>query len=210
MIWHTAPVPKVADPAVRMALIEHAARITAEEGRDALTLRRLAREVGASTMSVYTHFGSMVELRRAVRREGFARLAAALGAVDDTGDTVADLVRLRDAYHCMAIADPNLYRAMFMDGWVDEQDAHIGLETYEPLLRHVDRAIGAGRFDPAPPHDLARQIWATLHGFVALEIAGMMPPDDVAAGLDASSRNLFVAFGDSPAAYARSARRAAG
>jgi len=37
--------PKVADPAVRIALIENAARITAEEGRDALTLRRLTGSV---------------------------------------------------------------------------------------------------------------------------------------------------------------------
>jgi AcrR family transcriptional regulator len=201
-------VPKVADPAVRVALIEAAARITAEEGRDALTLRRLAGEVGASTMAVYTHFGGMVELRREVRREGFARLAASLATVEDTGDTVADLLALRDAYVRMALADPNLYRAMFMDGAVDEQDAGIGLDTYEPLLRAVSRGIDAGRFHPASPHDLAKQIWATLHGFVALQIAGMMPPDEAATGLDASSRSLFVAFGDSPAAFARSVGRA--
>jgi AcrR family transcriptional regulator len=69
-------VPKTADPSVRTALIEHAARITAEEGREALTLRRLAAGVGTSTMAVYTHFGGMDDLRRAVRREGFARLAS--------------------------------------------------------------------------------------------------------------------------------------
>ena len=202
-------MPKVADPAVRMALIENAARITAEEGREALTLRRLTREVGASTMAVYTHFGGMLELRRAVRREGFARLGAHLGAVDETGDTVADLLALRDAYVRMAVENPNLYRAMFMDGAVDEEDAGIGLETYEPLLRAVNRAIAAGRFDPAVPHEVARQIWATLHGFVALQIAGMMPLDEVTAGLDASSRNLFTAFGDTPAAFARSRKQAA-
>lgn len=201
-------MPKVADPAVRMALIEHAARITAEEGKEALTLRRLTREVGASTMAVYTHFGGMVELRREVRREGFTRLAAHLDAVEETGDTVADLLALRDAYRRMAIGNPNLYRAMFMDGWVDEEDAGAGLETYEPLLHHVSRCIAAGRFDDAVPHELARQIWATLHGFVSLQIVGMMPPDDATAGLDSSSRNLFVAFGDSPAAVARSANRA--
>ena len=61
---------------LRPALIEAAARLIATEGADGLTLRRVADEVGTSTMAVYTCFGGMPELRRAVRREGFARLAA--------------------------------------------------------------------------------------------------------------------------------------
>ena len=49
--------PRTADPALRVTLIETAARLIAEHGTDALTLRRLASEVGASTMAIYTHFG---------------------------------------------------------------------------------------------------------------------------------------------------------
>ena len=64
-------MPKTADPTVRVRLIEAAARILAEEGPGALTLRRVAAEVGTSTMAVYTHFGGMTELRRAVREQGF-------------------------------------------------------------------------------------------------------------------------------------------
>ena len=61
---------------LRPALIEAAARLIATEGASGLTLRRVADAVGTSTMAIYTHFGGMPELRRAVRREGFARLAA--------------------------------------------------------------------------------------------------------------------------------------
>ncbi|HEY8546369.1 MAG TPA: TetR/AcrR family transcriptional regulator [Acidimicrobiales bacterium] len=200
-------MPKVADPAVRVALIEAAARITAEEGRDALTLRRLAAEVGASTMAVYTHFGGMTELRRAVRREGFARLAAHLARVDDTDDPVADVIALGAAYYRMALANPHLYRAMFMDGKVDDEDAHVGLETYQPLLRGVGRCLDAGRFSPATPHELARQVWATLHGFVSLHIAGMIAPRDAAEGLESATRSFLVAFGDTPEAAEASLRR---
>ena len=107
--------PKTADPAVRTALLEGAARLIATEGSAGLTLRRLADDVGTSTMAVYTHFGGMQNLRQEVRREGFARLRAHLEAVHPTGDPVADLGRLGWAYHDNALENPNLYRAMFMD-----------------------------------------------------------------------------------------------
>ena len=206
--WHTCSVPKVADPAVRAALIEHAARITAEEGREALTSRRLATEAGTSTMAVYTYFGGMAELRRELRREGFARLAAHLDAVEDTGDTVADLLALGRAYYRNAVANPNLYRAMFMDP-VDEDRGGVGLDTFDHLVRNIERCIAAGRFDRADPRRLANQFWATLHGPVALQLTAMLTPDEVAACLLDTTRSLPVAFGDSPAAIARSFERAA-
>ena len=43
--------------------MEAAARLIATDGLASLTLRRLTREVGTSTMAIYTHFGSMDELR---------------------------------------------------------------------------------------------------------------------------------------------------
>src|SRR5688572_6299691 len=107
--------PKPADPAVRVALIEAAARLIAAEGPARLTLRRLAHEVGTSTMAVYTHFGGMDEVRREVRREGFARLGAHLSGTPTTDDPVADLGLLGVAYYVNAVTNPNLYRAMFME-----------------------------------------------------------------------------------------------
>src|SRR6476659_8739147 len=96
--------PKTADPNVRTALVETAARLLTEEGPSALTTRRLAREVGASTMAVYTHFGGMDELLGAMSVEGFRRLARRLNRVKQTEDTVADVVELGRAYRRNALA----------------------------------------------------------------------------------------------------------
>ncbi|HEU4841752.1 MAG TPA: helix-turn-helix domain-containing protein, partial [Ilumatobacteraceae bacterium] len=71
-------MPRARNPDVADRLLEAAARVLAEEGRDAVTARRLATEVGASTMAVYTHFGSMDELLLGLWREGFRRFGAAL------------------------------------------------------------------------------------------------------------------------------------
>jgi AcrR family transcriptional regulator len=200
--------PRAADPGIRVALLENAARIIATEGLGRLTLRRLAHEVGTSTMAIYTHFGGMTELRREIRREGFARLGARQAAVANTGDPVADLWSLGLAYYGNAIENPNLYQAMFMEGPVDDDDAGAGLETFDQLVTAVRRCIDAGRFDPADPVGLATQLWALVHGLVTLELACLLPRVRALPCLEAGARNLMAAFGDDPRAVGASIARA--
>src|SRR5437763_9593343 len=119
---------------LRPALIEAAARLIATEGASGLTLRRVADAVGTSTMAIYTHFGGMPELRRAVRREGFARLAEHLGQVRESEDPVADLALLGRAYYENALSNPHLYRVMFAEQPLDEADAAARTETFDVLV----------------------------------------------------------------------------
>lgn len=204
--------PKLADPAVRASLIETAARIVATDGRAGLTLRGLAAEVGTSTMAVYTHFGSMDQLRREVRREGFARLRARLAAVQESEDPVADLTLLGAGYYLSATASPNLYRAMFLDGPVDEQDFETGLDTFTYLIRGLARCIESGRF-PAlgsspDPESLAFELWALTHGVVSLQLAQLLTAQQALEYLQSGSRSLFVGWGDDPEMLKASAARA--
>src|SRR5436309_15180812 len=103
------------DSGLRDALMESAGHLIATEGPTRLTLRRLAEAVGTSTMAIYTHFGGMPELRRAVRREGFARLTARLAGVARADDPLADLARIGHAYYENATTNPDLYRIVFME-----------------------------------------------------------------------------------------------
>jgi AcrR family transcriptional regulator len=208
--------PRAADPALRPALLEAAARLIAEHGSDGLSLRRLASEVGTSTMAIYTHFGSMDEVRRAVRREGFARLAAHLGAVERSGDPVADLSTLGWAYYTNAMTNPNLYRAMFMERPLDASDADIGSESFLLLVECVDSCARAGRFDVADPVAQTTLLWAMEHGVISAHLTGIPPlltVGQVTDTISAASANLFKAFGDDPRSAGRSiatARRRAG
>jgi AcrR family transcriptional regulator len=204
--------PKVADPAMRTALIEGAARLIAEEGREALTLRRLAAEVGASTMAVYTHFGGMEQLRLEVRREAFTRLAHHLGGVAVTDDPVADLIVLGWAYHVNATTNPALYRVMFMEPVHDGLPAdRIDNSTFQMLVDGVVRCLDAGRFRPAEPLAVANQLWAASHGIAALQLGGMLAPDEAIDGLEAIGVNLMAGFGDErerlAASFATAGRR---
>jgi len=204
--------PKAADPAVRTALVENAARLIATEGSAGLTLRRLAEATGTSTMAVYTHFGGMQYLRQEVRREGFARLRTHLDTVAAGNDAVADLVRLGHEYHANARENPHLYRAMFMDLPQPEED-DIGLDTFDLLVACVDRCQQTERFAGGDPVAKALQLWSGAHGVVALQLAGLLEDDLALVTLESSWRNLCLAFGDEPTRLDRSlakARRAAG
>lgn len=197
--------PKAADPAVKDALVETAARLIA--AHEPLTTRRLAAEVGASTMAVYTHFGSLDEVRRAVRRAGFERLRAFLNRVERTDDPVADLGLLGWGYCVNAIRNPNLYRVMFMEAPPDETDASVGLDTFEQLVSGVQRCIDAGRFRSGDAWEMATQNWAMVHGASALHLASMLEAEDVLRILRATGRAFMIDFGDDPEQTDRSVQR---
>ena len=95
--------PRRADPEIPATLIETAARLLAEEGPGALSTRRLATEAGTSTMAVYTYFGGMDDLVRAMVREGFMMLNDRMSAVAETEDPASDVAALGLAYRRNAL-----------------------------------------------------------------------------------------------------------
>jgi AcrR family transcriptional regulator len=197
--------PRVADPAVRTTLIEKAGRILAEEGPSALTVRRLAAAAGSSTMAVYTHFEGMPEIRRAIRVEGFARLGHRLAAVPVSTDPVADLVATGAVYLAYGLAEPHLYRAMFLDRPAEPDDT--GVETFQRLGDLIRRCQDAGRFpagDPALTTVWAAQVWSMRHGIVVMVLTGLLPPDMARFVLDDMTLRLLVGYGDDPGRAQRS------
>ncbi|MFC6887403.1 MULTISPECIES: TetR/AcrR family transcriptional regulator [Actinomadura] len=199
---------------VRVRLVEAAARLLSREGPQALTARRLANEVGASTMALYTHFGGMPELVRAVVDEGFARLAAHMAAVPRTADPVADLGSLALAYRANALANPHLYGVMLggaplgryrvppaelIEGRRNDSD------TFGVLVEATKRAMADGRFRSGDPAVVSAQLWSAIHGFVMLELAGHLAGEpDVETVLTPLLATIAAGLGDDPEATARS------
>ncbi len=198
----------MADREVREALIETAARLLVREGPTALTTRRLAAEVGTSTMAVYTHFDGMGGLRRAVRVEGFARLSDHFDSVPTSRDPVSDLAAHGWAYCFNAVANPQLYRAVFLDSPIDDEDVATGRAAVQRPIDTVARCIEAGRFAPADPESLAIQLWVAAHGMITGLLARLLTLDEVTEHFTAMGRNLFVGFGDDLAKAERSIERA--
>lgn len=186
-------------------LVETAARVLAEEGPAALTSRRLAAEIGSSTMAVFSRFQNMAEIRWAVREEGFARLNARLDALPASDDPVADLVAAGVVFFASGVANPHLYRAMFLDR--PPEDDNLGAGTFERLVALVRRCMTAGRF-PAAQESLvpvwAAQLWSMRHGLVTMTVAELLPGEQAQFVLDDMTFRLLVGYGDDPARARRS------
>jgi AcrR family transcriptional regulator len=176
-------------------LIEAAARLVAEEGPDALTTRRLASEVGTSTMAVYTYFNGMGELRHAILEEGFRRFGEFLDQVPIGDDPVAELTELGGAYFINAITNPHLYRFIFTEK--SKVDSEVGMETFERLVEGVGRAVDAGRVE-GDPRAVARQMWAMAHGVVTLHLSDLLTLDEAIEAFQGMGFAVMVGLGDDP------------
>ncbi|KKK04507.1 TetR/AcrR family transcriptional regulator [Micromonospora sp. HK10] len=186
----------------RQELVDVAARLLTEQGPRSLSARALARETGTSTMAIYTYFGGMPGLVRAVIREGFARLADRLATVQASDDPVADSFQLAIAYRQSAHLAPHLYAVMFGGSSIagfqlSQEDRRIGLYTLRVARDAITRCIQAGRFRPTDPWSITQHTWCQLHGLVSLELAGYLtsthPPDDE---LRKYLRDLAIGAGD--------------
>jgi AcrR family transcriptional regulator len=206
---------------VRHELLDAAVDLLDDHGPDALQTRKVAGAAGTSTMAVYTHFGGMQPLIDAVAEEGLRQFDEAL-TVPLTDDPVADLFVIGAAYRRYAIERPHMYRLMFGSTSAHGINAPTQnvltltvaeIDQRYPSFAHVVRAVhrsmlagritvGAANNDPADAAVVATaaQIWALIHGFVMLELAGFYGDDGAAVApvLAAMNSNLLVALGDSP------------
>jgi AcrR family transcriptional regulator len=198
--------PRPVRAEIRTALLENAARVLAEDGPAALSTRRLATETGVSTTAVYTYFGAMPELVRAVVREGFARLDGRLHQAEPTDDALLDATRLLRVYRQSALADPHIYRVMFGGSAIagfslSKEDRLIGHQAFRMAVDAVRRLMAEGVYTAADPWPVSFAIWSALHGHVMLDLNGYFLVEDTTdQTFDQLVYSLHVGAGCPPAA----------
>jgi AcrR family transcriptional regulator len=187
-----APSAVVARSARAEEVVVAARRLLEEEGAGALTMRRLADQLGIKAPSLYKHLPDKTALEAAIIATGLEEAAARFEAAVDsattggaaTGDAAgggaAAISALAGAYREFALAHPHLYR-LIHDGPLPRQHLPAGVEerAAAPLLR------------VAGSRARARALWAFAHGMVMLELDQRFPPD---ADLDAAWEAGITAF----------------
>ncbi len=179
------------------AVVDAAGRVADADGLDALSLARVAAELGVRPPSLYAHIGGLGDLRRRLAIRGSRELAGAMQAAV-AGRSGRDALRAAaDVYRRYALEHPGYYAALQRapthgdEEWQSAAAAIVGVVV--AVLRGYelqgDAAIHA-----------ARILRASLHGFVSLEAGGgfAIPldldesfarlVDVVDAGLDAQRR----------------------
>lgn len=174
------PRPKTHDAALRNRLLDRAAELLSTYGPEALSMRRLAGDVGTSTSAVYSLFGGKTALVAELHAEAFRRFGDHLRQVEPSDDPLRDLITYGLAYRQSALDDPHLYAIMFgrpIPGFEpSDEDRRIALSTFEPLIDTVRRCLAEGAFIDAAAEAIAFALWSTAHGMVWLELNGPLPP----------------------------------
>src|ERR1700722_16589687 len=156
------------------ALLASAADILESEGPDGLSVRRIAAAAGVAPMGVYNHFESKAGIVEALYIQGFARLGAAMQAMAQITDPCEALLEGARSYRALALAHPMAYQVMFLRAvpGFEPTDHALGECTgaYELLVAGVERAMRAGVIAEGDPTETAQLIWATIHGWVSLEL----------------------------------------
>jgi AcrR family transcriptional regulator len=160
---------------LRRALLDEAVRTIQKDGVEALTLRTIGVRLGVSRTALYRHFADKRALLSAVATEGFRLLREQL--VDAWGSGgVSGFDAMGVAYIRFAIANPSHYRVMF-GGFVDsaprdEDLTREGTAAFNALVNAIVALQKEGAARKDDPVQLARFIWAAVHGISMLIIDG--------------------------------------
>jgi AcrR family transcriptional regulator len=175
--------PREHDSATRERLLGAAAVLAAEEGWDALSVRRIAQRAETTTRAVYSLFGNKRGLEEELHLTMYERLRELMKETPTSGDARADLLEMRHPYRLWATERPDRYAAMMrFIGPRAVSRSPRGLE----LARAADaelrdgfvRCAEAGIIDPADINRLAMRWRAVAHGLAEFENHGLLQDGD--------------------------------
>ena len=172
---------------LRRALVAEAAHTIQARGVEHLTLRAVGESLGVSRTALYRHFADKAALLAAVAAEGFAQLRRDLvDAWELHGGSREGFDAMGVAYVRFAVKSPSYYRVMF--GGLVEADRDCGLQeqaasAFGVLVDAIVQQQKAGIVRGDDPVQLARYIWAAVHGIAMLGIDGQLR--DAEGGADA-------------------------
>jgi AcrR family transcriptional regulator len=163
---------------LRRGLIDEAVATIRTAGIERLTLRDIGARLGVSRSALYRHFADKRALLAAVATEGFRTLREQLVAAWEAGRGRKAFESMGVAYVRFAVANPSHYRVMF-GGFIDPKtsDPELAREAAGAFQALVD-ALAALQHDrvvrPDDTVNMARFVWAVVHGIAMLGINGQL------------------------------------
>src|ERR1700758_2523523 len=164
----------------RDGIVDGALTFLDREGWDSLTINALATQLGTKGPSLYNHVDSLEDLRGAVRIRVIDDIITMLNRVGQ-GRTRDDAVLvMAGAYRSYAHHHPGRYSAftrMPLAGGDDPEFTAVARAAAEPVIA----VLASYGLDGEDAFYAALEYWAALHGFVMLEMTGVMDGIDVDA-----------------------------
>ncbi len=156
----------------REAIVNAALTFLDREGWDALTINALANQLGTKGPSLYNHVHSLDDLRRSVRMRVVGDIIDMLNTVGQ-GRTPDDAVMvMAGAYRSYAHHHPGRYSA-FTRMPLGGDDPEF-TEATHAAAAPVIAVLSTYGLDDESAFFAALEFWSAMHGFVLLEMTGVM------------------------------------
>ncbi|MDJ0690102.1 MAG: TetR/AcrR family transcriptional regulator [Xenococcaceae cyanobacterium MO_188.B32] len=161
---------------LRQGILDDASSLLVQEGPNALTMRRIADTVGCSTTVLYTMFSNKQGLIDELYLRGCDILRQSLEAVSHPGNLKNYIYALCLAYRGFALGNQTYYSIMFLkvipEYTPSEAYLKLGQESLELLVQAIRDSITGEQEVEDKAWEIARVIWATVHGHIGLELMG--------------------------------------
>lgn len=157
-------------------ILDAAEKIFRTEGAGALSMRRMAEELGITATALYRHYGGKDELLDAVADRGFEKLAVDFSDARKKRTPRARLLAVFDAFRNFAVARPALFDLMFFSRRPGARrfpgDFARGASPSTNVLIELLTEMKA-----KDPLEVALLLWAEAQGLVSLQRAGRFESD---------------------------------
>jgi AcrR family transcriptional regulator len=159
-------------------IAEAALKILEDEGESSVSMRRVAQTVGITPMAIYHHFPNRESLLDFVTNQEFSKFLGYIQAENPALDSnESRLLNCMDAYIDYAFDRPRIFDYVFSQPrpnarrYPDDFRARRS-PTLNPVADLVADAMEAGFLRRDDVWEIALELWAHAHGYVALYRGG--------------------------------------
>ena len=163
---------------LRTVILEAAKKLFVQEGYEATSIRKIAKEIGFSPTTIYLYYKDKNDIVYALHQVGFGILRDRffpLMAVDNPFERLKALGKI---YIQFALANPEYYQVMFMmreplsflNSMEDNSAWTEGELVIELLKKTIMECQEMGYFKDLEPIAVTIQAWAAVHGLVSLHV----------------------------------------
>lgn len=163
----------------RDSIVSAALTFLDREGWDSLTINALANQLGTKGPSLYNHVQSLDDLRRTVRMRVIDDIIGMLNTVGEGRSRDDAVMAMASAYRSYAHHHPGRYSA-FTRMPLGGDDPEYTAATHA-AAGPVIAVLASYGLDGENAFYAALEFWSALHGFVLLEMTGVMDGVDTDA-----------------------------
>jgi AcrR family transcriptional regulator len=156
----------------RDAIVNAALTFLDREGWDALTINALAIQLGTKGPSLYNHVDSLEDLRRTVRMRVVGDIIGMLNTVGDGRTRDDAVVSMASAYRSYAHHHTGRYSAFTRMPLGGDDPEYT--EATRAAAGPVIAVLASYGLDGEDAFYAALEFWSAMHGFVLLEMTGVM------------------------------------